>query len=60
MGLLTIREAAVILHRDPSTVRDLCRRGLLPARKVSFVWVIEEADVKTFAERERPPGRPRP
>lgn len=40
-GLLTIKETASLLRLTIETVRKLCVKGELPARKVGHVWRID-------------------
>lgn len=38
--VLSVDEAAAVLHRHPETVRRLARTGQLPATKVGGTWVL--------------------
>ena len=43
--MVTVKEAARKLGRDPETVRRWIRSGKLPARKIGLQLMIEEADL---------------
>ncbi|MBN1937452.1 MAG: serine hydrolase, partial [Anaerolineae bacterium] len=45
---LTVAEVAAYLHLHPLTVRNLIRRGELPARKVGREWQIERAELERW------------
>jgi excisionase family DNA binding protein len=57
-GLISVLEAAAILERDPTLVRRLIKRNIIPATKLGRDWVMKESDVRKVSEMERPPGRP--
>ena len=42
---LTLKQAAAVLHRHPSTRQDKARRGISPGRKRGRRWVCIEADL---------------
>lgn len=46
-------EAARILHCTSANVRDLHRRGRLPARRVGGRWIFDARDVAALAARRR-------
>jgi excisionase family DNA binding protein len=56
--VLTTREAADDLGLTVRQVRNLIKRGTLPARKVGRDWLIKAADVEVAQSRPRP-GRPK-
>jgi len=43
--MVTVREAAEKLGRDPETIRRWIRAGKLPAKKIGLQLMIEEADL---------------
>lgn len=49
--LVDTREAAAILGCTPANVRDLARRGRLPAHRAGRGWVYPAAAVVALAER---------
>lgn len=54
---ITPAQAAEILCCTPIYVRYLIRQGRIPARRVSRIWLLNEADVRAF--QRRPAGRPK-
>jgi excisionase family DNA binding protein len=54
--LLTAGQAAAQLGVTERQVRNLCRDGRLPARKVGWVWMIREKDL---SKAETRPGKGR-
>ena len=56
---LTTKEAAQQLELSEQMVRIHLRSGALKASKVGQTWVILPEDLKEFAEKPRPTGRPR-
>lgn len=57
MSSLTTAQAASILGIGAHRVRELIRKGRLPAILHGRDWLIEEADLALVAHR--PPGRPK-
>ncbi len=51
---LTVEEAGDVLGRSPSTVRDYCRRDLLPGayRQQGREWKIPRAAIRAFQRSE--------
>lgn len=45
--------AAVVLRVSPNRVRQLCRAGRLPARKVGRQWLVPVGELTTLVEVER-------
>ena len=43
---MTVAEVAGYLHLHPLTVRNLIRKGELPARKVGREWQIDRAELE--------------
>jgi molybdopterin-binding protein len=58
MQLLTVAEAARLLHLNTKRVQALARAGKLPATRVGRKWLFrrEEIDALLGATMERPPG----
>lgn len=54
---ITPDQAAALVGVSVQMIRTYCRRGDLPARQVSGVWLIRRADAVKF--RPRPAHRPR-
>jgi excisionase family DNA binding protein len=48
--LLTLREAAEVLHLNPRTVRDYVRRRELQGRIIGRRWRFRRADLDAFFE----------
>lgn len=46
--ILTTEEAAELLRLSPYAVRDMARRGLLPARKVGKGWRFYKPDLVSW------------
>ncbi len=57
---LTILEAAMLLDRSPSTIRNLIRVGTLPAVRVLGKILISRGDAERLAVGEPVPVKPRP
>ena len=58
-GHLDVAETASRLGVSPVRVRQFVARGQLPATKFSGrIWV-KISEVEKFAEKNRPPGRPK-
>ena len=57
---MSSEEAAEILHRAPSTVRDYCRRRLLPGayRQRGREWRVPRSAVLAFQRAEAKPKAP--
>lgn len=56
--VLTLEQAAALLHLHPRTVSALARAGKLPGRKVGKQWRFARARlVEHVAENPRTPGR---
>ena len=52
-------EAAEMLGLSQPRVVQLINEGELDAQKIGKTWILDTADVKAFAKRDRPgPGRP--
>lgn len=39
--VMSVQDLAIRLHRSPSVIRDLLRRGLLPGCKIGRRWIVE-------------------
>ena len=51
--VLTIRDAAIILHMCETSVRQACVNGKLPAVKIGKLWRISKAKLRAlFEEKE--------
>lgn len=51
--VLTIRDAAIILHMCETSVRQACVNGKLPAVKIGKLWRISKAKLRAlFDEKE--------
>lgn len=48
--VLTIRDAAIILHMCETSVRQACVKGKLPAVKIEKMWRISKAKLKAMFE----------
>lgn len=60
--LMSVTDVARMLDVTPHAVRALIARGVLPARKLSTVWIVRLADVRTYQQRiagKQRPGRKR-
>ena len=57
---MSSEEAGELLHRSPSTVRDYCRRRLLPGayRQRGREWRVPRSAVLAFQRAEAEPKRP--
>ena len=55
----TVKQASEILNVNESRVRQFIYGGRLPAQKIGRDLLINDADLKVFAEIERKIGRPR-
>jgi excisionase family DNA binding protein len=53
LDLLTVLDAAATLKKSKFTVRELIKRGALPAFKLSGVYRIDAADLRAYIERNR-------
>jgi hypothetical protein len=56
--LVSVSDAAEALRLDPSRVRALAAAGVLSARKVGGVWLIDRASIEQRREHPVPAGRP--
>jgi len=52
-GEIDTDAAAAVLRVTPSRVRQLCRAGRLPARKVGRVWLVSAREVRMMREVRR-------
>ncbi len=52
--ILTVEEAAQYLKVDPVTIRNIIRRGLLPAMKVGRIYRIRRADLESLIHKIEP------
>jgi excisionase family DNA binding protein len=59
MGLIGTTEAARRLGVSARRVAAMIEQGILKAEKVGSTWIIDETELKRFAQQERKPGRPR-
>ena len=51
--VLTVRDAAIILHMCETSVRQACVNGKLPAVKIGKLWRISKAKLRAlFEEKE--------
>ena len=51
--VLTVRDAAIILHMCETSVRQACVKGKLPAVKIGKLWRISKAKLRAlFEEKE--------
>ncbi len=57
---ISVNEAAGIMGVTVHAVRDLIRRGVLPARKFASVWVLRTYDVRAYQARRATYQRPGP
>ena len=48
--VLTIRDAAIILHMCETSVRQACVKGKLPAVKIDKLWRISKSKLQTMFE----------
>ena len=48
--VLTIRDAAIILHMCETSVRQACVKGKLPAVKIDKLWRISKAKLRAMFE----------
>ena len=48
--VLTIRDAAIILHMCETSVRQACVKGKLPAVKIDKLWRISKAKLQAMFE----------
>ena len=48
--VLTIRDAAIILHMCETSVRQACVKGKLPAVKIDKLWRISKAKLEAMFE----------
>ncbi len=53
--MLTVGEAARMLHRSTEQVRRYLREGALPGRRVGGQWVMAAEAVESFARRRPEP-----
>ena len=58
MPNLTVTQAAALIGAHSATVRRWCEKGTLPAEKVGWSWIIDQADLDAFTppKRGRPPN----
>lgn len=54
--ILTVIQAAQLLHFEPATIRRLAARGEIPARKVAGAWRFHQEQLEAFI-REGQPSR---
>jgi len=59
MAVMGTEEAAAFSGLHVETIRDYCRRGVLPSRRIGRVYLIEERDLKRLLANPPKPGRPR-
>ena len=57
--MLSVTQAAELLHVSSTRVRALIANGVLPAQKVGNAWVIREEDVQDRLASNPGSGRPR-
>lgn len=48
--IYTTERAAAILHRCPKTIRDMCKRGVIRARRDRGGYVITGWAIREYAE----------
>jgi excisionase family DNA binding protein len=56
--LVSVSDAAEVLHLDRSRVRALAASGELSSRKIGGVWLIDRASIEQRREHPAPAGRP--
>jgi hypothetical protein len=63
-AVLTLEEAAELVGRSPTTLRDAALRGRLEARRIGDdyrgLWITTEAAVAAYIASTREARRPRP
>lgn len=57
--MITINEAAELLHLTPQAVRKHCRKGNLASRTIGGMYFLTLGAVRSFGRKERKPG-PKP
>lgn len=57
--MITVAEAAELLHLTPQMVSVHCRRGNLPSKKMGGMYFLTLGSVRAFGRKERKPG-PKP
>ena len=58
-SILSTPQAAAVLGVSPARVRQLIAEGRLKVFQVGRGWAIYETDLRRFAAKARPNGRPR-
>ena len=53
---MTVNEAAEALNLSPWTVRNLCWRGELPARRTRYRWIIPAEAILAMKEQKGVPN----
>ena len=51
---ITTEEVAELLNRTDSRIRQLCRSGLLPARKVDGRWMVRRSALVSYVALSMP------
>ena len=59
MGYITTKEAAQILSKTDSRIRQLLLKGELVGKKFGSVWMVSKQSVNRYAQVDRKPG-PKP
>jgi hypothetical protein len=55
---LSVGEAAALVGRDPSRIRQLIREGTLPARQNEWgFYMVTEGDLRRVFKAQRPYGK---
>ena len=50
--LMTVAEIAALLQLKPETIREMVRRGQIPAIKVGRVWRFDQDAVRRWIEQQ--------
>lgn len=57
--LITVTEAAPMLHLSPAMLRRHCQHGKIPAKFMGGMYFVTLGAVRDFGRKERKPG-PKP
>src|SRR5436309_1295578 len=50
--MISVREAAERVHRDPETIRRWIRSGRLPSQRVGIRYIVDEHDLLAMVDAE--------